>query len=241
VKPTRSIDLLCGGMLLTGLAMLVQGLTTLGSSAAFSKIIHDNIVKSNKNKVPKDIASQVTSQLHNFRLSTIIQGLLFLAILTLMAYMVRRPRTASGARWATVIVIVLTRAPFSVIPQKGLPPAYEAVTVFLGVVSLATLVLLFVPASAAYFRAARASITPAGAAPRPGGFGSLFGPRRPPVRAAAGTATSSPAPATGAGDGPGAVAKPPSRAKAKVRADAEAVARGADLARTRAKANKTRR
>jgi cytochrome c oxidase subunit IV len=230
VTPPRSIDLLGGAMVLTALAMLAQGLATLGSSATFGKILHDNIVKSNKGKVPKDIAAQVTSQLHNFRVSGIVQGLLFVGVLGLLAYMLRRPRTASGARWATLIVLVLTRAPFNVVPQSGLPAAYEAATVLVGIAALATLVLLFVPSSAAYFRACRAATMPAGATARPG-LSGLFGGRRPPR----------PAPATAPVTTSAATSKAPSRAKAKVRADAEAIARGAELARTRAKATKSRR
>jgi cytochrome c oxidase subunit IV len=219
-------------MILTALGMVAQGLGTLGSTAAFSKILRDNIIKSKKGKVPDDIAAQVTSQLHSFRTTTIIQGLLFLGVLALLAYMVRRPRSASGARWATLIVLVLTRAPLNVIPQSGLPAAYQAATVVVGIASLATLVLLFLPSSAAYFRACRAATMPPGRQPRPG-LGGLFGPRRPPAQ----TPTRAPAQTTPAT----ATAKAPSRAKAKVRHDAEAIAHGADLARTRAKANKSRR
>ncbi len=238
VKPPRSIDLLGAAMVLTALAALVRALVLFAYRAQlYQWLINNNAHASAKNKKAHYVGDVVYKDLHSFRTGSLIQALMTAAIILVLAYMIRRTRVATGARWATLIVLVLFQTPLYVMPSvsAGLPVPYRVATFVMGLAALATLLLLFVPTSAAYFRACRAATLPAGAPPRPGGFGSLFGPRRP-------AASSAPAPAAAA-DPESAVVpgKAPSRTKAKVRSDTEAVARGAELARTRAKASKTRR
>jgi len=239
VKAPRSIDLLGVAMVLTAVAALVRALVLYGySSQLYQWLIDNNAKASAKNKKAHYVGDVVYKDLHSFRTGSLIQALMTAVIILVLAYMVRRTRVATGARWATLIVLVLFQTPLYVMPSvsAGLPVPYRVATFVMGLAALATLVLLFVPTSSAYFRACRAATLPAGAPPRAGGFGSLFGPRR--------AAASSAPPSTPAVADPEATTAPgkaPSRTKAKVRSDTEAIARGAELARTRAKASKTRR
>jgi hypothetical protein len=102
-----------------------------------------------------------------------------------------------------------------------------------GFASVAVIVLLFRPDATQFF-AAR-SPRPAAAAGRPAGLGGLFRPGPPRER--------KPAPTTGVRSTAAsrAEARLDKVAKAKSRNDAEAIARGAELARSRAKAAKSRR
>jgi hypothetical protein len=242
VKPPRSIDLLGLAMLVTAVASVARALVLFGyRSQLYNWLIDNNAKASAKTKKANYVGDVVYRDLHSFRTGSLVQGLVTAAVILILAYMIRRTRVATGARWATLIVLVLFQIPLYVLPTvaSGLPAPYRVATFLMGLCGLATVLLLFVPSSSAYFRACRAATMPAGAAARPSGF-SLFGPRRP-----AGAATRAPAnpPASPAPEASTATtaARPPSRAKAKVRSDAEAIARGAELARTRAKANKTRR
>ena len=135
--------------------------------------------------------------------------------------------------------------PLYIIPTSGLPAPASAAGVILGAASIAALGLIFLaPASTAYFRACRLANVPEElrGQPRPG-LGSLFGPKRtaagrqpagrqPGARQSAAAARASSAEANRPAAG---------KAKAKVRSDTDAVAKGAELARSRAKASKSRR
>jgi hypothetical protein len=244
VKPPRSIDLLGVAMVLTAVASLVRALVLFGyRSQLYQWLITNNAHASAKNKKANYVGDVVYKDLHSFRTGSLIQGLMTAAVILVLAYMVRRTRVATGARWATLIVLVLFQTPLYVMPSvsAGLPVPYRVATFVMGLAALATLVLLFVPTSTAYFRACRAATMPAGAQPRPGGFGSLFGPRRPPASSTAASSAAAPTPSAGESASTDVPGRAPSRAKAKVRSDTEAIARGAELARTRAKASKTRR
>ena len=138
-----------------------------------------------------------------------------------------------------VILMLFTSLPFYVIPIQHFPAVPNMAGVIIGVASIAAIVLVFLfKPSQQYFRDCREAALPPErrGQPRP----SLFGPRRPRAglagpggRAAAARAASERADVVGPGGAP--------KARAKVRSDAEAVARGAELARSRAKASKSRR
>jgi hypothetical protein len=109
-----------------------------------------------------------------------------------------------------------------------------------GVASIVAIVLLFLPESRVYFRAVgdlrRAEFAAKhGATPPParGSLGGLFRPRPPAPATSRETGVSLDKHAEAAGR--------PRAAKAKSRTEAEAIARGAQLARERAKASKSRR
>jgi hypothetical protein len=107
------------------------------------------------------------------------------------------------------------------------------------VLSIVVLLLIFVPKeSIAYFRACReANLPPERRGQQRPGLGSLFAPRPPRQRMTPVGRTAEPEPASRPAETRPAVPK----AKAKVRTDSEAIARGAELARARAKASKSRR
>ena len=185
-----------------------------------------------------------TRYLHQLRSSTLFNVAIVGVALLLLIFAVRRTRSASGSRWALLIVLVFTQLPAYVIPVSGgWPPAAQASGVIAGIAAIAAIVLIFVKPSTAYFRECReVSLPPERRGqPRPG-LAALFRPK-PPRTAAGGTTrqTGSRSYATSRTANPAAGKPTASKAKAKVRADAEAVSRGADLARSRAKANKSRR
>jgi hypothetical protein len=118
------------------------------------------------------------------------------------------------------------------------PVALKVPLVLAGVLFLLAVILAFVPASGRYYN----SLRPAGAQQRRG----LFAPRVPPqprdkTMPSANSRRSTAI--TGESSGPAAPERAgPDRSKSKQRASADAVAKGAELARTRAKAaSKSRR
>jgi len=177
----------------------------------------------------KDLAyDDLDKALHAVRINGLWQGLVVAVALFLLAYSLRRPATASVTRWALLIVMVLTGGPFTVIPAKGLPVVPQVALVLAGLASIVAIVLLFVPQSRAYFKQVsdlRRAAIPTGTRPR------LFG-----------GASGEPKPIPTSGLRSTAASRAQARsAKAKSRNDAEAIARGAELARNRAKASKSRR
>jgi hypothetical protein len=108
------------------------------------------------------------------------------------------------------------------------PAVLRAFGALAGLASIFGIVLLLRPEAKAFFEAV--SPRPAGAIERPG-LGGLFRPRPPVNRTPAAKSDVEKAAPTGSAKAP----------KAKTRNDAEAVARGAELARTRAKAAKSRK
>lgn len=194
-------------------------------------------------------------QLADYRTGLLVQGLVICVAMVILGLSLRRPRGASGARWAILIVLVLTaqsNGPFAVFPISDYPATLQVLRSLIGVSSIALIVFLLLPDSMRYFRACKAATRPEGAPARPG-LGALFGPRgaagsrgaagprggafgaRATARARADAAGAAEAEAIRPSDGPR------GRAKAKGRADSDAVAKGAALARTRAKASKSRR
>lgn len=148
--------------------------------------------------------------------------------------------------------------------SQSIPGPFKSLAFLSGAAFIVAVVLVNLRPSAGYFAAHKPLPAAGAAAPRPG-LAGLFGPRRPAAASTAPGATvarpglaglfgprrpaaTSTAPAAnGARPGSKATTRTPSgaaapKSKAKVRADEAAVARGAELARSRAKAaSKSRR
>ncbi len=238
----RTIDYACIALGVTALALVARGLTLFGSTGKLNALMikANNDATGSKKKVPYT-ASEIAKDVHTYRQGAILQGVIigFALVLLLLAY--RRTRTASGSRWAMLIVMLFTFLPLSIIPVQGLPIASNVAGVIVGLGAIAALGLVFIPKpSQQYFRDCREALVPPElrGQPRP----SLFGGRRaglagPGGRAAAARAAAQTRSAEASTDRtPGS-----SKARAKVRSDADAIAHGAELARSRAKASKSRR
>lgn len=234
VPTTRTIDLaaVAGGLL--ALALWVRGLGLLGNDSGLQKYaIHLNAKadKPDKNFDPADYV-------HGLRLSAFVTAAILTVIVLLLVVAMRRTRSASASRWGVLIFLILLGIPYSIIPTWGLPLVAQTAGVVSGIASILMIVLVFLPPSLRYFRECRDALTPPElrGQPRPG-LGSLFKPRPPAGAAgAAGTRATATRPAA---TRPAKTSA--SKAKAKVRSDADAIAKGAELARTRAKSSKTRR
>jgi hypothetical protein len=239
----RTIDYACIALAVTAAALIVRGVALLGSTSKLTAfLIKSNNDAGSKKKVPYG-ATQVHNDLHALRQGTLLTGVIIALALVLLLLAFRRVRTASGSRWAMLIVMLFTLLPTYGLPIKGFPVIPQIFGVIVSVGSIAALALVFVfKPSQQYFRDCRdASVPPElRGQPRP----SLFGGRRqraglagPGGRAAAARAAAQkPAADTSTDRTPG-----PSKARAKVRSDADAIANGAELARSRAKASKSRR
>jgi hypothetical protein len=210
---------------------LVRALALRGYTSELSSWLVEMNGKA-KNPVKDYNAGKVAHDLEQLRSGALIQAIVLSLALAILALSLRRARGASGARWALIIILVLTSGPLAVVPVAGWPLLPKAAGVGMGVASIAVIVLILLPKSMAYFRACKEATRPAGAAPRPG-LAALFRPRPHP---AAAQRSGTPAATAERAELP--VRRTP---KAKVRADADAVARGAEIARARAKASKSRR
>lgn len=211
-------------------------------------------------------AAEITHDLDQLRSNVLLQAIVLALLLGLLGYMLRRQRAASPARWGLIVILVVMRIPFAVVPSSGLPGVPTAAGVLMGAASIVIIVMLLVPASMQYFRQLREANRPTGGgggargsdAPARPGLGSLFAPRqrragglfspRPPVTGSdEASATSRPGrERTGArqphtAETEGESSRPRSKPKAKARTDEAAIARGASIARNRAKASKSRR
>ncbi len=240
----RTINLACVALSGIVLGMAVRAIGVSGSTPTMKKYL---IVANSKAKTPKTNYDP-TQDLHNFRQGATVNLLLLAVIAALLIWAMRRPRSASASRWVLLIVMVFMELPLLIIPKfgypSGLPPLARLGGALAGVFAVATIALVFVPReSQQYFRACRDATLPPGAQRRPGLFGQgLFGPRAP----RRGTDTATRPAATRPADtrpAPASASTRPAapRAKAKGRSDADAVAKGAELARSRAKASKSRR
>jgi len=222
--------------------MLAHALMARGFTPQLERVLKHSNDTAKKPKADFD----VVKSLHDYRTGLLVYGVVIAVALAILAASLRRPRGASGARWALLIITVLTaqsNGPLTVVPIADYPGALSVVRTLMGVSSIAVIVLILVPSSMQYFRACKAATRPAGAPVRPG-LGGLFGPRGAAAQrgAAAGQRAVDRA-RREAATRPAEAATNPARpkAKAKVRADAEAAAKGAELARARAKASKSRR
>jgi hypothetical protein len=237
----RTINLVIAAIVLQVVFTLVRALSMFGYTGQLQRLLlkSNNDLKPADRKVPYGPA-QIADDLHRVRVNGLWTALVVCAALLVLAYTLRRTGTANVSRWALLIVMVTTGGPFSIVPAKGLPVVPQVSMVLAGIAAIAAIVLLFVPDSRDYFRAIAAqrrgplAATPAraGAPPRPSLRSLLMPPRQ----------------ARGAAD-PASRRRPSASdlrtearvAKAKQRSDADAVARGAELARARAKASKSRR
>lgn len=209
---------------------LAEAASLFGFTDEFSKLLKDSNAKAKKPKSPYGPA-EISHDLHQFRIGQLVQTIVVGLALVFLIVALRRVRSAGVARWALIVVMVLTNGPVALIPVSGLPGLPTVLRVLIGAASLTAIVMLFLPASSKYFRDCKAASVPEGAAPRPS-LRDMFSPRA----AAAGASA-------GAGSAP---AQPPAnpsapKAKAKTRVDEAAAAKGAELARARAKASKSRR
>jgi hypothetical protein len=167
-----------------------------------------------------------------YQRSVVIEAIAVSAVLCFIANAVYRAKHWS--RWGVIgvwFVGTLTGIPIGmtglIYSVASAPIAIRLSGFIAGACLLAAAVLVNIRPASAYLAAQR----PAGTAPRRGLFGPIP-PKAPRPARGADVVTTKPA---------NAAAPAPSRSKTKVRADNEAVAKGADLARSRAKAAKSRR
>jgi hypothetical protein len=180
---------------------------------------------------------ELVSDIHSLRNGYVPIAILSAAIILLLIFALRKPRSASGSRWVLVVAMIFpTSILLGAVSPFGFPGAAQVAGVAMTVGAVAAIVLVFSPASTAYVRACKEAATPPElrGVPRQ----RLFGPRPAPaarpgqVRTGARPTARQAAAAASSNSG---------RAKAKARSDAEATARGAELARARARASKSRR
>jgi hypothetical protein len=239
--PPRTINLVMVAVGAQVVFMAIRVVSMFGYTDQLTRLLE----KSNRDaKHPKSPygPAQVAHDLHTVRVNGMFQAVIVAIALALLAYSLRKVGTASMTRWALLIVLVMTGGPFTIIPSKGLPVVPQVALVLSGAASIVTIVLLFLPDSRRYFReiaAARSGAAAAAGGPaRPGLLTALF---RPQPRPAPGSAKAGARNAGGTGTSGREQVNLSKAPKAKARNDAEAVARGAELARSRAKASKSRR
>lgn len=184
----------------------------------------------------------VAKSVHAYQIDTSIGTLLVSIGILLLVRRIRRTNRSARPMYAAIsligAVVGFAGSPLSILAVVSAGPVLPRVISTLGAAAgLAAIVLLFLPTSASYFAP---PVQRRSGSSR--GFGGLFSPRprkpMPPTglrrKAAAPTAAAPTAagnPAKGGGRG----------VRAKERANDAAVARGAALARSRAKASKSRR
>ncbi len=240
-RPPRTINLVIAAVCAQVAFSILRAVSMFGYSDQLRRWLIDNNKKAKKPENPYT-PSQIADDLHRLRVSGLLQGAVLAAALLLLAFLLRRQGTATMSRWALIIVMVLTGGPFGLVPVHGIPAVPQAAAVLSGIACVAALVLLFLPDSRAYFKALTAARMAArGVTPGPArGLGALFAPRPaaarkpPPPSGLRSSAASRAAARTAAKPGP-------AGSRAKVRSDEAAIARGAALARSRAKASKSRR
>ncbi|MGH8962311.1 MAG: hypothetical protein ACRDWT_14165 [Jatrophihabitantaceae bacterium] len=241
---------------------LVRGLSIRGYTSELTTWLINSNHKAKKPIPDAKYATQIPHDLSSLRNGMLIQGVVVCIAMAILGFSIRRARGASGARWALLVIIVLTSGPLAIAPVAGFPTVPKIAGVLMGVASIAVIILILLPASLRYFRACKAATRPEGAPVRPGlasmltGRGAAGGGaagRPAAVRPAAGRGllgsllaprpprASTPAAGSTVPAKPDSANPPRPKSKAKVRVEAEAVAKGAELARTRAKASKSRR
>ena len=243
----RTVDL---AVLVIGLEIvftMVRALALRGYTSQLSGWLVDqnNKAKGSTHKAHYS-AADVAHDLAQLRKGALLEAVIISIALIILGLSLRRVRGASGARWALLIVIVLTNGPLSVVPVHGWPALPKIAGVLMGASSIAVIVLIVLPRSMNYFRDCKIASRPEGAAVRPG-LGGLFGPRGAAAQRGAASGAAASARARRNAGGPQRahtsedVNPARARSKAKVRADADAVAKGAELARARQKASKSRK
>jgi hypothetical protein len=252
----RTMQLAMGAIVLQIVAGLVRAVSMRGHTAQFEQWLFDTNKKAKKPKSPYSLDptntkgfAALTHDLHTVRSTAMLQAIVIGIALVLLVFVLRRVRSAGMGRIALIVITVLTEGPFYVIPTHGWPSMPKTFSVIYGLASILTIILLLMPASNEYFRACKLIANPNG--PARGGLGALFGgPRNAGARTGTGArggtgaaaartarpprnATTRPAAASpGGAQARGAQARAGQKAKARE----ASVAKGADLARTRAKA-----
>lgn len=235
ITPPLTVNLLCWALGLMVVLNFAQAFLLLG----WTDQLKAYVIRSNANaKTPQDPFDAVHA-VYQLRQGAFITAVLYGVMLTLLIFAFRRTRSASASRWAVLIIFLYTLLPFRVIPAFGEPIPVQIAGVAVGVLSILALALIFFAKdSIAYFRACReANVPPERRGQQRPGLSSLFAPRPPRQAATSVGRTAQSEPARRPAETRPAVPK----AKAKVRTDSEAIAKGADLARARAKASKSRR
>lgn len=182
-----------------------------------------------------DVAHQVQVSLIELTVGAVLISVAVMLCARKIRQGVRSSRTVFAVLSVVGSFVGFAGSPLSIIALSGGGPVpLLVVTALAGLAALAAVVLLFLPESTRFF-------------PRPGadparpGLGSMFRARPikerkpPPATGPRSTAASRAAGRTAAAQ------RTPAGARAKLRADEAAVARGAQLARNRAKASKSRR
>jgi hypothetical protein len=203
------------------------------AKSATSATALGSTVRGNLTKLRTQEATDAHSQANSAPKQVSLQGLVLLLIAGLLGVSMWRGRY--WARWAVLAIWGLSS--FTGVTQAGLtsltllnvslPGAFKGLVALCALTMLGAVVLVLLPTSGKFFALTRP--VPAAGGQRRG----LFAPRVPPQRPAA-TAPAKPA----------RVVEDPDRARSKKRAatTAQSVAKGADLARGRAKAaSKSRR
>jgi hypothetical protein len=236
-------------------AIVATIVRAIGAVTSSNSVLQTYLIKANnslskskrhKHYVPGD--HQLLSDIHATRTSSVVQAIIVGVIFTILILSLRKARSASGSRWVLLLVGFVTGVFGGVIPIHGYPTIPNVANVIAGVVSLGAVGLMFSPPSARYFKACRDAVMPPElrAQARPGLFGQRRGAgsagagARPGMRSAQ-TRSAQTRPAQTRPVRPASSTSASGKARAKVRADTEAVARGAELARSRAKASKSRR
>lgn len=228
----NTVLLAIGALILSGVGAVAAGASLYGVRGWIRYRLENPSPKPKKPLTAKQIDDQVAS----FPTQQLVSGIVVLLAVSLIAWSVWRGRY--WARWAVIGLWVLcsltnTPASFNSVFAIGesLPIGFKVPLALSGLALLVAVVMVMLPASGRYF--ARSKPVPAAGAPARRG---LFAPRTPPPPRAR-AATTRPEAAVAAND----PATPP-RARTKKRADTQSVAKGAELARTRAKAaGKSRR
>lgn len=231
--PPTTIRLAAGALVLSGVAALAAAVSLLGARSW----LKENLAASNAKAKPPipTTAATLHSDVNRLIQGQLIANAVLLGALILLAMSVWRGRHWS--RWAVLILFVLgsftgtLAGVFSLISAfTSGPVLFHAASFVAAAALVSALILVNIAPSAAYLALSRPARGPGGAG-RPG-LRDLFAPRgaasakTPPARPAVPRSASNPSSA---------------KQRAKVRADEAAVAKGAELARTRAKASKSRR
>jgi hypothetical protein len=239
--PPRTINLAIAAVCVQVVFLAIHTASMFGYTDQLRQLLQDSNAKAKKPVNPYG-PTQIAHDLHQIRVNGVWQGVIVAGALLLLAFSLRRTSTAGVTRWALIVVMVMTGGPLAVNPVHGLPIVPQLASVLAGVASIVAIVSLFLPESRKYFKAvsaARAAAT--GRQPRAArGLGSIFAPR-PPVQR-------KPPPASGLRSSAASRAQAKvsdsaraSGSRSKARAHEAAISHGAELARSRAKASKSRR
>jgi hypothetical protein len=219
----------------------------VSSAAAKASSAHSDVAQASASasssalkKWPTSV-SGVHDQVSQQQTSSVLTALVFFAAVAFISFGVYRGRHWS--RWGVIAFWFLTSlaTPFGVagllMIGGSAPAAYKAPMFLAGLCLTVGVVLANMPQSVAYFALSRPPVR-AGAPARRG----LFMPRTPPPGSHTGGAAAGPtSPIKSSAVTRGEAFVQKQRAKKRAANNAEAVARGAELARSRAKASKSRR